>query len=80
MGFSKQEYWNGLPFPSTGDLPDPAIKPVSPASSAWRGDSSPLCRMGSPLDLSELGGKEHGLHDLDRRALFQQDGVNSYLF
>ena len=31
MGFSRQEYWSGLPFPSPGDLPDPGIKPVSPA-------------------------------------------------
>ena len=31
MGFSKQEYWSGLPFPSPGDLPDPGIKPQSPA-------------------------------------------------
>jgi len=30
MGFHRQEYWNGLPFPSPGDLPDPEIKPVSP--------------------------------------------------
>ena len=29
MGFSKQEYWNGLPFPSPGSLSDPRIKPVS---------------------------------------------------
>ena len=29
MGFSRQEYWNGLPFSSAGDLPDPGIKPVS---------------------------------------------------
>ena len=28
-GFSRQEYWNGLPFPSPGDLPDPGIKPGS---------------------------------------------------
>ena len=31
MGVPKQEYWSGLPCPSPGDLPDPAIKPVSPA-------------------------------------------------
>ena len=31
MGFSWQEYWSGLPFPSPGDLPDPGIKPGSPA-------------------------------------------------
>ena len=29
MEFSKQEYWNGLPFPSPGDLPDPGIEPAS---------------------------------------------------
>ena len=31
MGFSRQEYWSGLPFPSPGDLPDPGIEPQSPA-------------------------------------------------
>ena len=30
MGFSRQEYWSGLPFPSLGDLPDPGIEPGSP--------------------------------------------------
>ena len=34
MGFSRQEYWSGLPFPSPGDLPDPGIKPQSPALEA----------------------------------------------
>ena len=32
MGFSRQEYWSGLPLPSPGDLPDPGIEPRSPAS------------------------------------------------
>ena len=31
MGFPRQEYWGGLPFPSPGDLPDPGIEPGSPA-------------------------------------------------
>ena len=31
MGFPRQEYWSGLPFPPPGDLPDPGIEPVSPA-------------------------------------------------
>jgi len=31
MGFSRQEYWSGLPFPSPEDLPNPGIKPGSPA-------------------------------------------------
>ena len=30
MGFSRQDYWNGLPLPSPGDLPDPEIEPGSP--------------------------------------------------
>ena len=34
MGFSRQEYWNGLPFPSLGNLPDPGIDPRSPALQA----------------------------------------------
>ena len=34
MGFSRQEYWSGLPFPSPGDLADPGIEPGSPALQA----------------------------------------------
>ena len=34
MGFSRQEYWSGLPFPSPEDRPDPGIKPGSPALQA----------------------------------------------
>ena len=34
MGFSGQEYWSGLPFPSPGDLPDPGIEPGSPTLEA----------------------------------------------
>ena len=34
MGFSRQEYWSGLPFPSPGDLPDPGIEPGFPALQA----------------------------------------------
>ena len=44
IGFSRQEYWSGLPFPSPGDLPDPGIDPGSPAMEAdanHRG--SPIC-------------------------------------
>ena len=33
-GFSRQEYWSGLPFPSPGDLPDPGIEPRSPTLQA----------------------------------------------
>ena len=34
LEFSRQEYWSGLPFPSPGDLPNPGIKPMSPALQA----------------------------------------------
>jgi len=37
MGFSKQEYWSGLPFTSAGDLPDLGIKPASLKSPALSG-------------------------------------------
>ena len=37
MGFSRQEYWSGLPYPPPKDLPDPGIKPVSFASPALAG-------------------------------------------
>ena len=45
MGFSRQEYWGGLPFPSPGDLPHPGIKPWSPALQA---DSLPSEPQGKP--------------------------------
>ena len=51
MGFSRQEYWSGLPFPSPGDLPDPGIKLVSPAIQA---DSLLLSHQGSPITFSFL--------------------------
>ena len=45
MGFSRQEYWSGLPFPSPGDLPNPGIEPRSPALRAGALPSEP---QGSP--------------------------------
>ena len=42
MGFSRQEYWSGLPFPSPGDLPNPGIKPGSPALQTDALPSEPL--------------------------------------
>ena len=41
MGFSRQEYWNGLPFPSPGDLPDLEIEPRSSALQAVSAQSEP---------------------------------------
>ena len=48
VGFPRQEYWNGLPFPPPGDLPDPSIKPMSPASPALAGRFLTTEPQGSP--------------------------------
>ena len=46
MEFSRPEYWNGQPFPSPGDLPNPGIKPKSPALQV---DSLPAEPQGKPI-------------------------------
>ena len=69
MRFPRQEYWNGLPFPSPGDLPNPGIKPTSALADGFFGGSvvknplakqqawvqSPEERNGNPLQYSSLG-------------------------
>ena len=47
MGFSRQEYWSGLPYPPPGDLPDPGIKLASPESLALQADSLLLEPLGT---------------------------------
>ena len=48
MGFSKQEYWNGLPCPPPRDLPNPGIEPMAPA---LQRESLPLSHQGAELNL-----------------------------
>ena len=48
MGFSRQEYRRGLPFPPRGDLPDPRIELASPVASTSQADSLPLSTWGIP--------------------------------
>ena len=48
MGFSRQEYWSGLPCPSPGDLPQPGIEPVSHLLH-WQAATLPLVPPGKPL-------------------------------
>ena len=57
MEFSRQEYWNGLPFPSPGDLPNPGIEPESPALQA---DALPFEPPGKQCleDLFQVQGQE----------------------
>ena len=52
MGFSRQEYWSGLPFPSPGDLSDPGIEPRFPALEADALTSEPP---GKPYRINRLG-------------------------
>ena len=70
MGFSRQEYWNGLPFPSPGDLPNPGIEP---GSLALQADSLPSELPGNssktevysntilPQETRKISNKEHNL-------------------
>jgi len=51
MGFSRQGYWSGLPFPSPGDLPNPGIEPGSPT---LQGDALPSEPPGKPKDRKEI--------------------------
>ena len=51
MGFARQEYWSGLRFASPGDLPDPGIKPRSPALQV---DSLPSEPPGKPILISQF--------------------------
>ena len=57
MGFPRQEYWGGMPFPPLGDLPDPGIEPVSLHLLQWQVDFLlPRHHLGNPntaLDLSQ---------------------------
>ena len=57
MGFSRQEYWNGLPYRSPGDLPDPGIEPGSPTLQA---DALPSEPPGKPLNIHQNSYKHQG--------------------
>ena len=53
MGFSWQEYWNGLSCPTLGDLPDTGIEPTSLVSAALQAESLLLSQEGSPTHLEQ---------------------------
>ena len=74
MGFSRKEYWSGVPFPSPGDLPDSGIKPRSPALQADALTSEPPeCELGiqiyslvctSPVVPAPFVEKNHLSHEI----------------
>ena len=61
MGFSSQDYWSGLPFPSPRDLPDSGNKPMSPASLLDSFPIEPAGPMHRLLLLWNMGCKAHEL-------------------
>jgi len=67
MGSSRQEYWSGLPFPSPGDLPDPRIKPRSPALKA---DGLPSEPPGKPNERKECLKTQSGTRPLIHKMYF----------
>ena len=69
-GFPRQEYWNGLPFPSSGDLPNPGTEPKFPALQA---DSLPLVHWEAPLPLSHLD-----IHSYSSVQLAHKQGDDSW--
>ena len=56
MGFSRQEYWSGVPLPSPEELPNPGIEPWSPELQA---DSLPSETPGKPIRITWRANKEH---------------------
>ena len=70
MGFSRQEYWSELPFPSPGDLPNPGIEPGSPALQT---DTLPSEPLGKPKQMSIP--KIILLH---RRIGLRMEGISTY--
>ena len=66
MGFSRQEYWSGLPFPSPEDLPDPGIESMSPAPAGFLGDASgnnPTANVGDITEANRSLGQEDSLEE-----------------
>ena len=55
MGFSRREYWSGLPFPPPGDLSDPGVKPMSSVSPALAGRLFTTEPPGKPTHWNEKG-------------------------
>ena len=58
MGFPRQEYWRGLPFPSPGDLPNPGIEPEFLISLALAGGFFTTSAPGKPVIITVLGYSE----------------------
>ena len=69
MGFSRQECWSGLPFPSPGDLPDPGIEPRSPTLQV---DALPSEPPGKPVNSHPINSFKSG----DKFIILDMKGQN----
>ena len=69
VGFPRQEYWSGLPFPSPGDLPDLGIEPRSPALQA---DALPSESPGKPSPVGLVSNKETRTQTWNRKMVWGQ--------
>ena len=67
MGFSRQEYWCGLPFPFPGDLPDPGMEPRSPSFQADALTSAYICINTIIRSAKQSMNKQLGYNRNDRR-------------
>ena len=76
MGFSRQESWSGLPFPSPGDHPNPGIKPRSPASQA--SILYHLSHRGSPSVTCYVINKQGMVYLSYRKIDHSEMGVNNF--
>ena len=65
MGFSRQEHWSGLPFPSPGDLPDPGMERKSPALQA---DALPSEPPGRPPEGSRVLANNGCVHSVSQKS------------
>ena len=64
MGFPRQEYWNGLPFPSPGDIPSPGMEPTSPELAGGFFTTEPP---GKPMPYLPPSKSSYHWDDLDER-------------
>ena len=60
MEFPRQEYWSGLLFPASGDLPDPGIEPISPASLALAAAAAAKSLQSCPTLCNPIDGSPPG--------------------
>ena len=77
MGFSRQEYWSGLPFPSPADLPNPGVEPESPALQA---DSLPSESPGNKYPNTKLKVKKKNISSsLTQNMVHQQNKLDEQI-